>query len=120
MLKNVDFKVAKILQSFNKVIEHKYMYIYIICKSTVFRCFTVFRYKHVIDPTVEVVKKLCISLRKNAKDERVLFHFNGHGVPRPTDAGEIWVFNKNITQVIKIFIYLKCLICCLIVNLKKI
>jgi hypothetical protein len=38
-------------------------------------------------------------MRRNAKDERVLFHFNGHGVPRPTDAGEIWVFDKNITQV---------------------
>ena len=44
----------------------------------------VFRYKSAIDPTVECVKKLCSSLRKNAKDERVLFHYNGHGVPKPT------------------------------------
>lgn len=58
-----------------------------------------FRYKSAIDPTVDTVKKLCTTLRKNAKDERVLFHFNGHGVPKPTEAGEIWVFNKNITQV---------------------
>uniref|UniRef100_A0A915CZ32 Raptor N-terminal CASPase-like domain-containing protein n=1 Tax=Ditylenchus dipsaci TaxID=166011 RepID=A0A915CZ32_9BILA len=54
------------------------------------------RYKSAIDPTVECVKKLCTSLRKNAKEERVLFHFNGHGVPKPTEAGEIWVFNKYI------------------------
>lgn len=52
------------------------------------------RYKQSLDPTVEDVKKLCMSLRRNAKDERVLFHYNGHGVPRPTNNGEIWVFNR--------------------------
>lgn len=52
------------------------------------------RYKQSLDPTVEDVKKLCTSLRRNAKDERVLFHYNGHGVPRPTNNGEIWVFNR--------------------------
>lgn len=39
------------------------------------------------------MQTLCTSLRRNAKEERVLFHYNGHGVPRPTDNGEIWVFN---------------------------
>ena len=24
----------------------------------------------------------------------MLFHYNGHGVPKPTANGEIWVFNK--------------------------
>lgn len=38
------------------------------------------RYKQCLDPTVEDVKKLCLSLRRNAKEERVLFHYNGHGV----------------------------------------
>lgn len=52
------------------------------------------RYKLSLDPTVDDVRKLCSSLRRNAKDERVLFHYNGHGVPRPTANGEIWVFNK--------------------------
>jgi hypothetical protein len=28
------------------------------------------------------------------QEERVLFHYNGHGVPKPTINGEIWVFNK--------------------------
>lgn len=52
------------------------------------------RYKQCLDPTLEDVKKLCISLRRAAKEDRVLFHYNGHGVPKPTNNGEIWVFNK--------------------------
>nr|PNR35773.1 hypothetical protein PHYPA_021623 [Physcomitrium patens] len=63
------------------------------------------RYKVSLDPTVEDVKKLCLSCRKNAKGERVLFHYNGHGVPRPTTNGEIWVFNKNFTQYIPLSVY---------------
>ncbi|KAF7992418.1 hypothetical protein HCN44_001743 [Aphidius gifuensis] len=51
------------------------------------------RYKHSLDSTVEKAKKLCTSLRRNAREERVLFHYNGHGVPKPTSNGEIWVFN---------------------------
>ncbi|EGW06227.1 Regulatory-associated protein of mTOR [Cricetulus griseus] len=63
------------------------------------------RYKQSLDPTVDEVKKLCTSLRRNAKEERVLFHYNGHGVPRPTVNGEVWVFNKNYTQYIPLSIY---------------
>ncbi|XP_058446060.1 regulatory-associated protein of mTOR [Malaya genurostris] len=63
------------------------------------------RYKHSLDPTVEDVKKLCTSLRRNSKEERVLFHYNGHGVPRPTVNGEIWVFNRTYTQYIPLSIY---------------
>jgi hypothetical protein len=37
--------------------------------------------------------------------ERVLFHYNGHGVPRPTANGEIWVFNKSYTQYIPLSVY---------------
>ena len=37
------------------------------------------KYKLQLDPTVEDVKKLCISCRRNAKNERVLLHYNGHG-----------------------------------------
>lgn len=39
------------------------------------------------------------------QNERVLFHYNGHGVPRPTANGEIWVFNKAYTQYIPLSIY---------------
>ncbi|KAM7463906.1 hypothetical protein LguiA_032027 [Lonicera macranthoides] len=58
------------------------------------------RYKIQLDPTVEEVKKLCTTCRKYAKSERVLFHYNGHGVPKPTPNGEIWLFNKSYTQYI--------------------
>ena len=50
-------------------------------------------------------RKLCSSLRRNSRDERILFHYTGHGVPRPTANGEIWVFNKNYTQYIPLSIY---------------
>ncbi|KAG9242892.1 raptor N-terminal caspase like domain-containing protein [Calycina marina] len=63
------------------------------------------RYKQYLDPSVEETKKFCTSLRRNAKDERVLFHYNGHGVPKPTASGEIWVFNKTYTQYIPVSLY---------------
>src|SRR5438046_932966 len=63
------------------------------------------RYKQYLDPSVEETKKFCCALRRNAKDERILFHYNGHGVPKPTLSGEIWVFNKNFTQYIPISLY---------------
>ncbi|KAK7206088.1 raptor N-terminal caspase like domain-containing protein [Myxozyma melibiosi] len=62
------------------------------------------RYKQSLDPNVEDAKRFCISLRRGAKDERILFHYNGHGVPRPTPSGEIWVFNKGYTQYIPVSI----------------
>ncbi|GAB2235961.1 hypothetical protein Droror1_Dr00026406 [Drosera rotundifolia] len=58
------------------------------------------KYKYRLDPTIEEVKKLCTYCRNLAKNERVLFHYNGHGVPKPTANGEIWVFNKSYTQYI--------------------
>ncbi|KAK9236882.1 raptor N-terminal caspase like domain-containing protein [Lipomyces kononenkoae] len=63
------------------------------------------RYKQSLDPNVEDAKRFCISLRRGAKDERILFHYNGHGVPKPTASGEIWVFNKGYTQYIPVSIY---------------
>lgn len=32
-------------------------------------------------------------------------HYNGHGVPKPTANGEIWVFNKEFTQYIPLSLY---------------
>mmetsp|Transcript_24423 Transcript_24423/g.33532 ORF Transcript_24423/g.33532 Transcript_24423/m.33532 type:complete len:1323 (+) Transcript_24423:115-4083(+) len=63
------------------------------------------RYKQCLDPTIDDVRKLCTSMRRSAKEERVLFHYNGHGVPKPTSNGEIWVFNKNYTQYIPLSIF---------------
>lgn len=44
---------------------------------------------------MEDTKKQCIGLRKGAREERTVFYYNGHGVPKPTASGEIWVFNKS-------------------------
>ena len=63
------------------------------------------RFKISTEPTTDEVKKLCVSLRKQAQDDRVLFHYNGHGVPRPTQNREIWIFNKDYTQYIPLSIY---------------
>jgi regulator-associated protein of mTOR len=63
------------------------------------------KYRLSLDPSIDDTKKLCCSLRKSAKDERVLFHYNGHGVPKPTQGGELWVFNKTYTQYIPVSIY---------------
>lgn len=63
------------------------------------------RYRHLVDPTGEEVKKMCGTLRRTSKEERVLFHYNGHGVPKPTVNGEIWLFNRNYTQYIPLSLY---------------
>jgi regulator-associated protein of mTOR len=59
-----------------------------------------FKYRKALDPTVEDVRALCLWLRKQARQERILLHYNGHGVPKPTPNGEIWVFDKNHTEYI--------------------
>ena len=63
------------------------------------------RYKTSLDPTFDDIRKLCASCRRHAKGERVLFHYNGHGVPRPTANGELWVFNSSYTQYIPLSVY---------------
>jgi len=63
------------------------------------------RYKQYLDPSVDETRRFCTSLRRNAKDERILFHYNGHGVPLPTQSGEIWGFNRNYTQYIPVSLY---------------
>jgi regulatory associated protein of mTOR len=86
--------VSKALENIGKALQAQY-------ETLAIRA----RYKQYLDPSVEETKKFCISLRRNAKDERVLFHYNGHGVPKPTSSGEIWVFNKNYTQYIPVSLY---------------
>ncbi|CAM9686221.1 unnamed protein product, partial [Sphacelaria rigidula] len=63
------------------------------------------KYKRTQDPTVEDVSRLCKSTRKMAKNDRALIHYNGHGVPRPTVNGEIWVFNRQYTQYMPLSIH---------------
>ena len=54
--------------------------------------------KHLLDPSLTNVEAACEEIRASsdkATQNRVIFHYNGHGVPTPTDLGEIWVFNKR-------------------------
>ena len=60
------------------------------------------RYRLLLDPTNGELEKFCKAQRRIAKTERVLFHYNGHGVPKATINGEIWSFNRSWTQYIPI------------------
>ncbi|KAG9313880.1 hypothetical protein JVU11DRAFT_4648 [Chiua virens] len=59
-------------------------------------------YKPILDPSYEDLRKFCLNLRKQAKDETVCFYYNGHGVPKPTPSGELWCFNRTYTQYIPV------------------
>lgn len=63
------------------------------------------RYKLSLDPTPEDLRRTCLNLRKQARNERLLLHYNGHGVPRPTANGELWAFGKHYTHYMPISIY---------------
>lgn len=60
------------------------------------------KFKPYLDPSYEETQKFCQNLRKAAKDERCLFYYNGHGVPKPTSSGELWVFNRTYSQYIPV------------------
>lgn len=60
------------------------------------------KFKPYLDPSYEETQKFCTNLRKMAKDERCLFYYNGHGVPKPTPSGELWVFNRSYSQYIPV------------------
>ncbi|KZT01152.1 WD40 repeat-like protein [Laetiporus sulphureus 93-53] len=59
-------------------------------------------FKPLLDPANDDLRKHCNSLRKTAKEDAILFHYNGHGVPKPTPSGELWCFNKEYTQYIPV------------------
>lgn len=59
-------------------------------------------YKPILDPSLEDLRRFCQTLRRQAKDDAVLFYYNGHGVPKPTSSGELWCFNRNYTQYIPV------------------
>ncbi|KAI0931160.1 hypothetical protein AcV5_005293 [Taiwanofungus camphoratus] len=59
-------------------------------------------YKPLLDPSYEQLRRYCQSLRRTAKEEAILFYYNGHGVPKPTPSGEMWCFNNNYTQYIPV------------------
>ena len=64
-----------------------------------------FLFKQCQDPPVDTVKSMCVQMRTFAKDKRIVLHYNGHGVPKPSSNGEIWVFNRELTQYIPLSLY---------------
>ncbi|KAK8809660.1 hypothetical protein WA158_000603 [Blastocystis sp. Blastoise] len=65
--------------------------------------------KQLIDPSIEVMETNCKKIRGQDSDDivsgRLVFHYNGHGVPDPTPGGEIWVFNSKYNEYMPISIY---------------
>ncbi|KNZ76317.1 WD repeat-containing protein mip1 [Termitomyces sp. J132] len=59
-------------------------------------------YKPILDPSQDDLKRFCQTARRQAKEEAVLFYYNGHGVPKPTASGELWCFNRDYTQYIPV------------------
>ncbi|KAG6857290.1 hypothetical protein H0H87_006483 [Tephrocybe sp. NHM501043] len=59
-------------------------------------------YKPILDPSQDDLKRFCQTSRRQAKEEAVLFYYNGHGVPKPTASGELWCFNRDYTQYIPV------------------
>lgn len=59
------------------------------------------KYRRALDPTPDEVRTLLRKMRSATKsNERILLHYNGCGVPRPTINGELWVFDRGHTQYI--------------------
>ncbi|KAJ1657473.1 Target of rapamycin complex 1 subunit kog1, partial [Coemansia sp. RSA 25] len=60
------------------------------------------KYKPLMECVMEDLRKHAKQFRSVAKGERLMFYYNGHGVPRPTLTGDLWVFNRQYTQYIPV------------------
>ncbi|KAG5503206.1 hypothetical protein GH5_04269 [Leishmania sp. Ghana 2012 LV757] len=54
----------------------------------------------VVEESLELSKAALVKSRRMARDGRVLIHYNGHGMPRATELGEVWVFDKERTHYV--------------------
>ena len=45
------------------------------------------QYHQILDPSPNQLRAQCHRMRHRAKKDRVLLHYNGHGVPAPTEGG---------------------------------
>ena len=63
------------------------------------------KFKQSLDPTSQELERICVNLRKQIPSDRLLIHYNGHGVPRPTKNGELWVFGKHYTHYMPISLH---------------
>ena len=61
-------------------------------------------YKACLELSDDDMKYQLQAMRKKAKDGRVLVHYNGHGVPRVTQFGELWFFDPDHTQYVPVTI----------------
>ncbi|KAJ2557662.1 Target of rapamycin complex 1 subunit kog1, partial [Coemansia sp. RSA 1822] len=52
-------------------------------------------YKPLIDCDVLRLQRNSLHFRNVAKDQRILFHYNGHGMPPPTNDGCFWAFKPQ-------------------------
>ncbi|KAJ1673227.1 Target of rapamycin complex 1 subunit kog1, partial [Spiromyces aspiralis] len=52
-----------------------------------------------MDPAIEVIQRKCARIQRG-NHGRVVFYYNGHGVPRPTSNGDIWAFDEAFEQYI--------------------
>ncbi|SCU64890.1 Raptor N-terminal CASPase like domain containing protein, putative [Trypanosoma equiperdum] len=53
-----------------------------------------------VEVELEDAKKRMANIRLDAREELVVFHYNGHGMPRATGYGEIWMFDKKRTSYV--------------------
>lgn len=54
----------------------------------------------VVEASLEVSRGALVKSRRMARDGRILIHYNGHGMPRATELGEVWVFDKERTHYV--------------------
>ncbi|KAJ1919977.1 Target of rapamycin complex 1 subunit kog1 [Mycoemilia scoparia] len=52
-----------------------------------------------VDPSTEAIQRKCSHLRRSGRG-RILFHYNGHGVPTPTSNGDFWAFDEAFEQYV--------------------
>jgi hypothetical protein len=54
----------------------------------------------VVEASLDVSRNALVKSRRMARDGRVLIHYNGHGMPRATELGEVWMFDKERTHYV--------------------
>ncbi|KPA79470.1 hypothetical protein ABB37_05303 [Leptomonas pyrrhocoris] len=54
----------------------------------------------VVEASLDVSRGALVKSRRMARDGRILIHYNGHGMPRATELGEVWMFDKERTHYV--------------------
>lgn len=54
----------------------------------------------VVEASIDVTRSMLVKARRMARGGRVLVHYNGHGMPRATELGEVWMFDKERTHYV--------------------